>query len=393
MSELPVNARRLLELLIRDGSAYRADIARSLKVSRTTASNLSNQLESLGLIEEVAVDSPGVLKTHLGVATEAGVFASVMFEAASVMAVVTTLDGRPLAEKALRIDERGAVEQRLEAGAELLRECLRVASPTPLTINALHLAVDTQMDKSTGRVYETPASRRWVGVNPKEYFVKAFDTLVCVQNSARLHALAEYLWGGSSNLSDLLYVQISYGVSMGHVVDGVVRDGFRGGSGEIGHVVYNWGGPLCTCGNYGCLMQYVSIPAFETQATLMTNRPVTIDQFALDVAQKETYTHEILTRASIVFGRMLTAVCHLIDPGVIVLGGEISALSEDFVEGVRQYLREHTLPLIGKNLEIAVSTLSPVKDKSIDRTVYAGIESLRSNSDIIQQAFKQIAQS
>src|SRR5690606_10090611 len=104
-------------------------------------------------------------------------------------------------------------------------------------------------------------SSRWFGVNPKQYLADRFGVPVYAQNTARLEGLAEYLWGAGRGHQDMLYVEVSYGITSGHIIDGIIQSGSRGGSGELGHTVYDWNGPLCTCGNAGCLMQYVSIPA------------------------------------------------------------------------------------------------------------------------------------
>lgn len=322
MTALTPNAQRLLRALIADGPAYRADLARSLDVSRATVTNLANRLHADGWIEETDPE-PGSLKNLIGTTSRLGVLASVTFLVDSCTAALATLDGRVLNKFTVLGSPDMSATQRLTSGAELVSRLLTESELDPSNLRALHLAVDTQMDALSGEVYAQRASSRWYGVNPTRHFAELFGVPVHAQNTARLEGLAECLWGSGRDHHDVLYVEVSYGVTSGHVIDGILQSGARGGSGELGHTIYDWNGPLCTCGNAGCLMQYASIPALLRDHTTAAGTATDWAGFRQLVLDGDETATAVAHRAAGVLGRMLVNTCHIVDPELLVLSGEI----------------------------------------------------------------------
>lgn len=381
MTTLTPNAQRLLRTLVTDGPAYRADLARTLDVSRATVTNLANRLAAEGWTEEPLAE-PGSLKNIIGTAPQLGLLASVMFLVDSCSVALTTLDGRLLEEFTVRGTAEASAAERLTAGADLIDRLLGQRGLAADTLRALHLAVDTQMDAQSGDVYAPRASSRWFGVNPKQYLADRFDVPVYAQNTARLEGLAEYLWGAGRGHQDMLYVEVSYGITSGHIIDGIIQSGARGGSGELGHTIYDWNGPLCTCGNAGCLMQYVSIPALLRDHSTGAGRQTDWEGFQALAREDDPTVTSIIQRAAGVLGRMLVNTCHIVDPQVLVLSGEIVRALPSFVGQVAAVVRERALPLVGRHLTIVAAEL----DDADAATARAGIESLRAVDDIVETA-------
>lgn len=381
MTALTPNAQRLLRTLVADGPAYRADLARALGVSRATVTNLTNRLSADGLIEETDPE-PGALKNLIGTTPKLGVLASVMFLVDTCTATVATLDGTVLKSFTLGQLAEVSATDRLAAGADLLGRLLAERELTPGDLRALHLAVDTQMDARSGEVYAQRASSRWYGVNPKRYFTERFAVSVHTENSARLEGLAEYLWGAGRGHDNVLYVDVSYGVTAGHMIKGQIQTGAGGGSGELGHTVYDWNGPLCTCGNSGCLMQYASIPAMLRDSSTGTGRVTDWEEFVALAHEGDPAVMAISLRAAKILGRVLINVCHMIDPEIVVLSGEIPRALPGFADVVTELLRDHALPLVARNVAVHLAELG------YDHTASAraGIESLRAIDDVVAEA-------
>ena len=381
MTMLTPNAQRLLRALMVDGPAYRADLARTLDVSRTTITNLTNQLGDDGWIEEPGHE-PRALKNLIGTAPRLGVLASVMFLVDACTVTLARLDGRLLNRFTLSGVPGSSASERIAAGADLVDRLLAESDLPRTALRALHLAVDTQMDARTGDVYAQRASSRWYGLNPKEYFETRFSVPLYLQNTARLEGLAESLWGAGRAHADMLYAEVSYGVTSAHVTGGVIQSGARGGSGELGHTVYDWNGPLCTCGNAGCLMQYASIPAMLRDYETATGQATDWAGLCALAEQGDPETTAITTRAATILGRVLVNTCHLIDPEVIVLSGEVARCLPGFVDEVAATIRHAALPLVARNVQIVAAELTNVHAA----TARAGIESLRREDDVIAAA-------
>lgn len=381
MTALTPNAQRLLRTLVADGPAYRADLARTLGVSRATVTNLTNRLTSDGLIEETDPE-PGALKNLIGTTPKLGVLASVMFLVDTCTATVATLDGTVLKSFTLTQLADASAPDRLTAGADLVDRLLSELDVAPDDLRALHLAVDTQMDARSGEVYAQRASSRWYGVNPKRYFTDRFAVPVHTENTARLEGLAEHLWGAGRGYDNVLYVEVSHGVTSGHMVKGQIQTGARGGSGELGHTIYDWNGPLCTCGNSGCLMQYASIPAMLRDAGTGTGRMTSWEEFAALAREGDPAATAVIRRAAKVLGRVLINICHMVDPEIVVLSGEIPRAFPGFAEIVTEQLRDHALPLVARNVAVRLAELGYEHTSS----ARAGIESLRAIEDVVAEA-------
>ncbi|WP_313355251.1 ROK family protein [Microbacterium sp.] len=381
MTALTPNAQRLLRTLVADGPAYRADLARTLGVSRATVTNLANRLSSDGLIEETDPE-PGALKNLIGTTPKLGVLASVMFLVDTCTASIATLDGTVLKSLTLGQLIDVTADARLTAGADLLGRLLAEFGLEPADLRALHLAVDTQMDARSGEVYAQRASSRWYGVNPKQYFTERFAVPVHTENTARLEGLAEYLWGAGRGHDNVLYVEVSHGVTSGHMIKGQIQTGARGGSGELGHTIYDWNGPLCTCGNSGCLMQYASVPAMLRDAGTGTGRTPDWDEFVALAREGDPAVAAITRRAATVLGRVLINACHMVDPEIVVLSGEIPRALPGFADMVAEQLRDHALPLVARNIAVRLAELGYEHAAS----ARAGIESLRAIEDVVAEA-------
>lgn len=378
MATLTTNAQRLLRTLVTDGPAYRADLARTLDVSRATITNLTNRLLEDGWIEEPHHE-PGALKTVIGTTARLGVLASVVFVVDSISVTLAGWDGRVLKKSTLSGPERTAPE-RLETAAGLLESVLAEAGLSSGDVRAVHLAVDTQMDAHTGEVYAQRASSRWYGVNPTAWFHDRFPVPIHPQNTARLEGFAEYLWGAGSEHDNVLAVDVSFGVTSGHIAGGVIQSGSRGGAGELGHAVYDWNGPLCACGNTGCVMQYVSVPALLREYAAATGDALTWPEFSERAAVGDRVALTVIDRAAVVLGRVLMNLTHVIDPDIVVLSGEVSRVSPTFVAQVAATVREIALPLVGRHVEIVGAELEDM----LATTARAGIESLRRDEALVE---------
>lgn len=378
---LTPNAQRLLRALIRNGPMYRADLARTLDVSRATVTNLAQTLSSEGLIHEPDHE-PTALKNLIGTTPRLGTLASVMFSVDACTATLATLDGRVLGTQTLALERDDTAGTLLAAGADLVDTILATHNLSARSLCALHLAVDTQMDAQSGEIYAHRASSKWFGVNPKKYFASRFSVPVHVQNSARLEALAEHLWGVGRDHSNVLHVEISWGITSGHIVNGVIQSGARGGSGELGHTIYDWNGPVCTCGNSGCLMQYASIPAILRDYKTAHGSDVGWAEFCALAKNGDADAAAITHRAASVLGRMLVNTSHILDPEIIVLGGEASRNIPDFVDDVATVVRRLALPLVGRNVQVHAANLIDAPAA----TSRAGIESLRALDEVASAA-------
>lgn len=384
---LSTNKERALALLIRNGPTYRADLARQLSVSRTTVTNLAKDLVDTGLVESRSLSGDAILKERLTLTSSAGLLGSLVFEDDNVALALGSLDGAVVARDSadLGVDLTGT--ERLEKGTAAMGRLIAAHGSGSGPVRAIHCAVNTQSDRVTGEILGGEASVAWRGSNPMTAMREAFGVPVVIENSARLEALAEYLCGTGDFPAHLIYVRLSRGVALGQVVAGRIQTGGRGGAGELGHVSINPQGPTCACGNRGCLMTYVALPALQGQITAVLGEDADIDDLIASASDGSHPSRGLLMDAGTAVGLAVTAVCNLLDPDVIVLGGELSGAGDLIVDAVSREVKRRALPLVSQRLRVVVGQCWD----DVDTVASAGLAQLRHSRDLVESVVLQVA--
>lgn len=359
-----VTAQRLLGHLIHEGPAYRADLSRALGVSRTTVTNLVTELTDSGVLAALdrnpgSAATPGhersVLKQSIGISPDRGVLVSVVLRMTSTAVVIGSLDGRVLeaSVKACARDQPGL--QRMDDARSLLDQALAACGTGAGQVLRLHLAVNTQCDRESGEVITEHAAGLWRGINPKQIATGWSPAPVLVENTARLTGLAEYHALRLPRPASLVYVHLSWGVTMGQVVDGEVLSGSHGGAGEIGHVSIDPMGPPCACGNRGCLMLYAGLDTVMERIRATLGVHAGIDDAIAAVAAGSHACSTIIADAGQHVGEALAMVCNVVDPDAIVVGGELAATGRLLLDAVRAAVLRRSLPLVTRRLDLTLA--------------------------------------
>jgi predicted NBD/HSP70 family sugar kinase len=167
-----------------------------------------------------------------------------------------------------------------------------------------------------------------------------------------LTALAEKKFGQAKDARDFLTINISNGVGMGIFINDNLYSGSQGRAGEIGHFQIDSEGPLCCCGNRGCLESLVSIPALLKQAKFSIDQGVfsAIIRLAEDgdafsgicvaAGAGDKLALNILRLAAHNVGLSLGNTINLLNPEIIIVNGEIRAAGDLFLAALKQTVEE-----------------------------------------------------
>lgn len=213
---------------------------------------------------------------------------------------------------------------------------------------------------------------KWNGFPVKTVIQKEIDLPVYIENNSNASALAERWFGGGTNCKDLVYVNLGEGISAGIIMDDRILQGFQGHAGEIGHIVMAEGGPLCNCGNRGCLESICGIPALVRKA--ISEMPLIKDSDPLKSIWKErgrisindvlksasltgSYSNELLKQAGRYIGLAIADVVNLYNPEAVFIGGKLAAAAEVFMDILTQTVRSHAFPEIANSTNIKISSL------------------------------------
>ncbi len=216
------------------------------------------------------------------------------------------------------------------------------------------------LDPWTGVIFSPPNLPGWDSLPLKSLLESAFGLPVLVANDANLAALGEYGFGAGRGCRHMVYITVSTGIGGGIIADGELLLGSRGLAGEIGHTTISTRGPLCSCGNRGCLEAMAAGPAIAAagQRAIRNGRSALLRSMAGDVptgvtselvvraaAQNDPAARHIVRHAGTIIGVGLANLTHIIDTQIIVVGGGVAmGAGALLLDPARQEFQKRVMP-------------------------------------------------
>lgn len=199
------------------------------------------------------------------------------------------------------------------------------------------------------------ANLGWRDVPIGDYLTDDLGLPVKLGNDANLAAVAEYVWGTSKKVKDLIYITISTGVGAGIISSGSLIKGTSDSAGEFGHISTNPFGPRCGCGNYGCLENYSSGTAIAAKANalLIQQKNDWTTREVIQAAEAgDTDAIHIIKSAGEHLGYGITTLIHLFNPERIVMGGGVMASGNLLLNEAKKTIIERCLPNMREHTDI-----------------------------------------
>jgi predicted NBD/HSP70 family sugar kinase len=197
----------------------------------------------------------------------------------------------------------------------------------------------------------------WVDVRPVDELAGRTGLSVRMINDANAGVLAERRFGAARGCDNVVYLRLSSGIGAGAICDGRLLLGYGGVAGELGHVVVEPRGLLCRCGNRGCLETVASPPAIADLLTRSWRRPVTTAELPELMNAADRATARAIEDAGDAVGRALAMVVTMLNPEMIVVGGELAAAHETLFEPMRRAIDRNTMPGHADSVQIVLSEL------------------------------------
>ena len=336
------NQQRVLDVLrgsvaeqaSEDGDFTQAELARATGLAPATVSNIVRELTASGLVE--TDPGSGRRGSSVRLARGAGLVAGVDFGHSHVAVAVGDLTGRLLAEE----------RRRLEAGHQHT-EALRIATEmlhamTPHHGALRHIGMGLPAPVTDDIIRSSAIFPGWEGVDARAAAEKEFGLPVHVENDANLGALAEHRHGVGRGHDSSVFVKISSGVGAGIIINNQLFHGAGGTAGEIGHLTLDDQGPLCRCGSRGCLEAYTSVG--NVLAMMSGQLPDSdLDHVVAAARAGNVSARRAFEDAGLHLGWGLASIVNLLNPSLVVVGGDMARAGELLLESARIGLRRHAL--------------------------------------------------
>lgn len=195
---------------------------------------------------------------------------------------------------------------------------------------------------------------------------------VAIDNDANAAALGEQWRGAGNNQPEVVFVTLGTGVGGGLVNEGKLIHGVKGSAGEIGHMIVEPGGYLCTCGNYGCLEQYTSATGIVHLAhdyadayagdsklkAMVSNGDEITSKIVFDLAKEGDYlANEVVDKVAFYLGLATANIANMLNPSAIVIGGGVSAAGEFLLTRVQKNFNDFAFKMTRDVTEVKLAEL------------------------------------
>lgn len=334
------NQRRVLAVLLDRGdrTASQADLARETGLAAGTVSTIVRELAEAGVVSTVA--GSGRRGTTVQLARGAGLVAGVDVGHSHVAVAVGEMSGRVLAEARRPLAADHPAAEGLALARALLDQVLHAADATDADLRNVGLGLPAPL--SDDIVMSSAILPGWIGLDARAMASEALRHDVLIENDANLGALAEHRHGNGRGHANVVFVKVSSGVGAGLILDHQLFRGGNGTAGEIGHLTLDEQGPLCRCGSRGCLEAYA---ASGTALSMMADHlPGASLEEVIEAARRgNVAAMRVFEDAGLHLGWGLAMVTNLLNPDVILVGGDMARADELLLESARLGMRRHVL--------------------------------------------------
>jgi predicted NBD/HSP70 family sugar kinase len=347
-----MNRLRIIEALYRHPLSSRGDLARHTQLSRATVSTLVEELVRAGLVEEQAgavapgaspeggVGRPPLL---LSLVSGAAFAVGLDFGHQHIRVALCDLSGEPVVDDFSLAEVDHAPIESLDLAHELVREALRSAGVASDRLLGVGMGLAAPINKETGNIEADGILPGWRGIRPDAEMEARLGIPVALENDANLGALGEKAFGAARGVDDLVYIRLSAGIGAGLILAGQPYQGFVGVAGEVGHALSDPTGPICRCGNRGCLESVASPVAVAALLERSLGQPVTVQRLLELVAEGDRGARRAVAEAGEAVGRAVSMLVNVLNPELVVVGGDLAQAGEILLAPITSAIERHSV--------------------------------------------------
>lgn len=357
-----LNEQMVLALIREEGPISRAELARRSRLSRSTVSSIVTSLLAENYVYEVgAGDSQGgrrpiLLDFNYRESFAVGVDAA----ANSITMLLTDLQARVLHRVSEPFDLTEGPSVCVPRIVDLFRTMVRNGGVEAARVRIVGIGVPAPLNTSTARLIAPPVMPGWHEVPLRELLEQALGRPVLLENDANLGALAEQRWGAARGLLNAAYIHLgAAGIGGGLILDGKLYRGHIGSAGEIGHITIDEAGPVCRCGSNGCLEAIAGIPALLARAAQLGLAVRTSGELVALAYAGNTIAKQIIAEFGAHLGVAVASLLNLLNPGGVVIGGELAGAGDLLLEPLRATLARRGLAVASERVVLLSGSLGP----------------------------------
>ena len=363
--------KRIITHYIYSGNSTLTDLSKELDLSVPTVTKFVSEMCEEGYINEYGkLETTGGRHPILyGLNPESGYFIGVDIKKFAVNIGLINFKGD-------MVDLKMDIPYKLENTPEALEELCKIISnfikktkiKTDKILN-ININISGRVNPELGYSFshfnfsERPLA---------EILTEKIGYQISIDNDTRAMTYGEFLRGCVKGEKDIIFVNISWGLGIGIIIDGKVYTGKSGFSGEFGHVNVFDNEILCHCGKKGCLETEASGSALHRillerikkgASSILSNRintcetPLTLDEIIAAVNKEDLLCIEIVEEIGQKLGKHIAGLINIFNPELVIIGGTLSQTEDYITQPIKSAIRKYSLNLVNKDSVITTSKL------------------------------------
>jgi predicted NBD/HSP70 family sugar kinase len=344
--------------LLRDGRPWtRAQLAEATGLARSTITARIDTLMRLGLVAPFggARSTGGRPPALFALNPTAKLVVGVDIGATHARAALTDLNGSILGEVDARLAVADGPDAVLSWVVQSVRDLVTDSDRSLADLAAIGIGLPGPVEHSTGRPINPPIMPGWDRYDVPGHLQRVYPVPVLVDNDVNIMALGERR-AHLRDVDDLVLIKVATGIGAGIVSGGVLQRGAQGTAGDLGHVLVPGAADVvCRCGNTGCLEAVAAGPALAAAVREQGEAAANGGDVVELVRGGSQVAMGVVRQAGRDIGEVVAMMVNLINPSVVVIGGQMAGAGEHLLAGIRESVYQRSLPLATEHLRIVTS--------------------------------------
>lgn len=357
-------------------NSSRVELAREVGLSPASMTAIVHDLIEKRLVVESGRESStlGRKPVSLSIRSDAAYLLGVDLGSYFLRVVIADMNGKLIYKSQTETQLSEGRTRVMDRMCKFMRLAMKESGLPKGAIKGIGIGHSGVIDSERGVVLSYPRPGQmsdWKNLPVRDMFQKEFDIPCLLEDSVRASAIAEKSYGLGKDLKDFIYTEVGIGIGSGIFLDGNLYRGAGGGAGEFGHITVDEDGPLCSCGNAGCLEAVASCSAIIQAVRRAIDKGVDskIRDLAggdLDRVSVELIAQAALNNDSLAFRVLQDAVSHigtglanmvnLLNPSVLIFGGGLfRAAPQSLLDPLKRIIRQRSLEKSANEVQLMVS--------------------------------------
>ena len=376
--KLEQKERLVLHLIHSGVNNSRLELAREADLSPASITSIVQRLMTKGLVieSEPARSNLGRRPVPLEIRSDAAYLVGVDLGSIYLRIVITDINGNIIHKYRTPTGMAEGRKRVLEKTFQSIEEAIKGSGLSPGAIRGIGIAHSGVIDSDAGLVLSYPRPGQmaeWKNIPLRQIFQDQFKVPCVLEDSVRTTTTAEKCFGLGKDLDNFLYINVGMGIGAGIFLDGKLYRGAGGSAGEFGHITADENGPLCSCGNNGCLETVASCGAIIRAVRTAIEQgidskvrdladgdldKVSIEIIAQAVAENDSLAFRVLQKAASYIAIGLADLVNLLNPRVMICGGALfREVPQLLSEPVRRIIKQRSLEKSANEVQLQVSRL------------------------------------